>query len=360
MTVTRHSLLSPSARDNRVDNAIAATNAQRMASLQEVAERANVSIATVSRVLNKSIKVVPQTRAVVEKALRDLGYRPSRVARRLRMKDGRAHLVGLIIPDIQNPFYAEIARGVEDAAYANNYALILCNSDESLEKERFYLNVMRDESVDGLVLPPFNETDDAVIEMANMGMPIVCVDRSLSKVRTDLVEVDNYRGALEAVNHLLDRGHTNIGLIEGRTQVSTNRERRRGYVDALEARGVTVRKDLIRAGDFKQESGRLLAHELFDLRKPPTALFVVNNLMTVGALAAVHQRDLQIPEDVALVGFDDLPWAEALDPPPTVVRQPAYDVGVQAMELLLKRISEPTRPAVTVRLVPELVVRKST
>src|SRR3954464_450956 len=174
-----------------------------MSSLQDVAEGAEVSIATVSRVLNKSDKVVPETRATVEQALRDLGYRPSRVARRLRMKDGRAHLVGLIIPDIQNPFYAEIARGVEDAAYAREYALLLCNSDENLDKERFYLEVMRDESVDGLVLPPFDETDLAVVEMVKTGMPIVCVDRSLAKIKTDLVEVDNCRGAVDAVNRLL-------------------------------------------------------------------------------------------------------------------------------------------------------------
>src|SRR3954471_1710335 len=227
-----------------------------MASLQDVAERAKVSIATVSRVLNKSDKVVPETRATVEQALRDLGYRPSRVARRVRMKDGRAHLVGLIIPDIQNPFYAEIARGVEDAAYASEYALLLCNSDENADKERFYLDVMEAESVDGIVLPPFDETDLAVVELLNTGMPIVCVDRSLAKIKTDLVEVDNYHGALEAVNHLLDRGHKSIGLIEGRTDVSTSRERRRGYVDALTARGITPRKELMRAGDFKQESGR--------------------------------------------------------------------------------------------------------
>lgn len=331
-----------------------------MASLQEVARRAKVSIATVSRVLNKSDKVVPETRAVVEQALRDLGYRPSRVARRLRMKDGHAHLVGLIIPDIQNPFYAEIARGVEDAAYKRQYALLLCNSDESLEKERFYLEVMDAESVDGIVLPPFDETDLAVVEMVKSGMPVVCVDRSLARVKTDLVEVDNYEGAFEAVTHLLDKGHTNIGLIEGRTHVSTSRERRRGYLDALAARGIAPRKDLLRAGDFKQESGRVLANELLDLKKPPTALFVVNNLMTVGALATIHQRGLRVPQDVAIVGFDDVPWAEALDPPLTVVRQPAYDVGRQAMELLLLRILEPTRPPVTVRLRPELVIRRST
>ena len=331
-----------------------------MASLQEVAARAKVSIATVSRVLNKSDKVVPETSAIVEQALRDLGYRPSRVARRLRMNNGRAHLVGLIIPDIQNPFYAEIARGVEDAAYAAKYALLLCNSDENPDKERFYLDVMRDESVDGIVLPPFDDTDFAVIEMVKTGMPVVCVDRSLAKVKTDLVEVDNYQGALEAVNHLLDKGHTAIALIEGRTQVSTSRERRRGYLDALAARGIAPRKEFMRAGDFKQESGRVLATELLGLRKPPTALFVCNNLMTVGALAGLHQRGLRVPGDVAVVGFDDLPWAEALDPPPTVVRQPAYEVGRQAMELLLKRIMDPVRPPVTVRLRPELVVRRST
>jgi LacI family transcriptional regulator len=331
-----------------------------MATLQEVAERARVSIATVSRVLNKSDKVVPETRVVVEKALRDLEYRPSRVARRLRMKDGRAHLVGLIIPDIQNPFYAEIARGVEDAAYASEYALLLCNSDENPEKERFYLDVMRAESVDGIVLPPFDETDSAVIEIARSGLPVVCVDRSLSGVQTDLVEVDNYRGAIEAVNHLLAKGHRDIGLIEGRTDVSTSRERRRGYIDALAAKNIPLRRDLMRAGNFKQDSGRTLATELLSLRRPPTALFVCNNLMTVGALGALHQRGVRVPTDVALVGFDDLPSAEALDPPPTVVRQPAYDVGKQAMELLLKRITEPTRPPVTVRLLPELVIRRST
>ncbi len=331
-----------------------------MASLQEVAKRAKVSIATVSRVLNKSDKVVPETQAVVEQALRDLGYRPSRVARRLRMKDGRAHLVGLIIPDIQNPFYAEIARGVEDAAYAAKYALLLCNSDENLEKERFYLDVMLDESVDGIVLPPFEENDRAVMEVAKTGMPVVCVDRSLTKLKTDLVEVDNYQGAREAVTHLLERGHRSIGLIEGRAEVSTNRERRRGFLDALGAHGMKPRAELMRAGDFKQASGQVLANELFDLRKPPTALFVGNNLMMVGALAAMHQRGLRAPQDVAIVGFDDLPFAEALDPPPTVVRQPAYEVGRQAMELLLRRIIEPDRPPVTVRLRPELVIRRST
>jgi LacI family transcriptional regulator/LacI family repressor for deo operon, udp, cdd, tsx, nupC, and nupG len=219
---------------------------------------------------------------------------------------------------------------------------------------------MSAESVDGIVLPPFDDTDLAVAEIVKTGIPVVCVDRSHARVKTDLVEVDNYQGALEAVRHLIEKGHRSIALIEGRTQVSTSRERRRGYLDALAAHGIASRKELMRAGDFKQESGRILTNELLDLRKPPTALFVCNHLMTVGALGALHQRGVRVPAEVALVGFDDLPWAEALDPPPTVVRQPAYEVGRQAMELLLKRIMEPDRPPVTVRLRPELVIRKST
>jgi LacI family transcriptional regulator/LacI family repressor for deo operon, udp, cdd, tsx, nupC, and nupG len=238
--------------------------------------------------------------------------------------------------------------------------LLLCNSDESSEKEQFYLDVMRSESVDGVVLPPFDETDAAVSAIMKTGMPVVCVDRSLSKEKTDLVEVDNYRGAFEAVTHLIERGHKSIGLIEGRIQVSTNRERRRGYLDALADAAIPVRKDLMREGDFRQESGRVLAGQLLDMRKPPTALFALNNLMTIGALDAIHQRNLKVPTDIAIVGFDDLPFAEALDPPLTVVRQPAYDVGRQAMELLLKRIMEPTRSTVTMRLLPQLIVRRST
>jgi len=330
-----------------------------MASLHEVARRANVSIATVSRVLNKSDKVLPQTRAAVEQALRELNYHPNRVARRLRMKAGRTQLVGLIIPDFQNPFYAEIARGVEDVAYANDYALLLCNSDENPTKERFYLNVLCAEAVDGIVLPPFDERNVEVNEVIKSGIPVVCVDRSLAKVPTDLVEVDNYRGAFEAVTHLIEKGHRRIGLIEGRPHISTNRERRRGYLDAHAVAGLTVQSDLMRAGDLRMESGRAVTAELITLPNPPTALFVGNNLMAVGALAALRQHGRRVPQDVAVVGFDDLPWAEALDPPLTTVRQPAYDVGRQAMELLLKRIAEPDRPLVTVRLMPQLVVRRS-
>lgn len=330
-----------------------------MPSLTDVARRAKVSIATVSRVINKSDKVMPETRELVGRAMKELGYRPSRVARRLRQRGGRRNLLGLIIPDIQNPFFAEMARGAEDAAYANEFAVILCNSDDDLKKEQFYLDVMQSESVDGIILPPINEQDAAVLQLVASGLPIVTVDRSLAYSAMDKVEVDNRRGACEAVEHLIKLGHKRIGLIAGLPKVSTSRERQQGYEDALASHKLPLRPEYVKTGDYKQASGRMLAEELLALAAPPTALFAANNLMAVGALEAIHARRLKVPGDIALIGFDDLPWADALDPPLTVIRQPAYEVGRAAVELLLKRLSDPKRPETHLKLLPKLVIRGS-
>jgi LacI family transcriptional regulator/LacI family repressor for deo operon, udp, cdd, tsx, nupC, and nupG len=330
-----------------------------MASLTDVARIAGVSIATVSRVISHPDKVNRKTQARVRKVMEDLNYRPNRVARRLRQRGGRRHLLGLIIPDIQNPFFAEIARGVEDAAYANQFAVILCNSDEDIKKEAFYLDVMRDESVDGIILPPINESDSAVLKCAESGMPMVSVDRSLANSPIDQVEVDNRLGAYEAVEHLIKLNHRRIGIITGRLNVSTSRERKLGHDQALAAYGLPVKKSYMRVGDYKQASGYALAEELLALADRPSALFVLNNLMVVGAIEAIHKRGLKIPQDVAIIGFDDLPWAEALDPPLTVVRQPTYEVGQAAVDLLLKRLETPKAPAVSLRLRPQLILRRS-
>ena len=330
-----------------------------MSSLTDVAKAAGVSIATVSRVISHPDKVAHDTQARVRKAMKELSYQPSRVARRLRQRGGRRHLLGLIIPDIQNPFFAEIARGVEDVAYANQFAVMLCNSDEDLKKEAFYLDVMRAESADGIILPPINDRDPAVVRLAEAGMPIVTVDRSLADSTVDQVEVDNRQGAFDAVTHLVKIGHRRIGLITGRLNVSTSRERKVGYEQALAARELPVDPNYMRIGDYKQTSGRILTDELLALPNPPTALFVANNLMAVGAVEAIHRRKLKIPADVAIIGFDDLPWADALDPPLSVVRQPAYEVGRAAAELLLKRLTNRNSPAAWLRLRPRLILRSS-
>ncbi len=330
-----------------------------MASLTDVARASGVSIATVSRVISHPDKVTRETQIRVRRAMEQLDYRPNRVARRLRQKGGKRHLLGLIIPDIQNPFFAEIARGVEDAAYANQFAVMLCNSDEDLKKEAFYLDVMRDESVDGIILPPINDRDSAVLKFAELGIAMVSVDRSLANSPIDQVEVDNRQGAIEAVEHLIKLNHRRIGLITGRLNVSTSRDRKLGYDHALAAHGIAMDEQYVRVGDNKQASGYALATELLSLAKPPTALFVLNNLMAVGAIEAIHNQGLKIPGDVAIIGFDDLPWAEALDPPLTVVRQPAYEVGRAAVDLLLRRLENPLAPAASLRLRPRLILRRS-
>jgi LacI family transcriptional regulator/LacI family repressor for deo operon, udp, cdd, tsx, nupC, and nupG len=330
-----------------------------MSSLTDVAKLAGVSIATVSRAISHPEKVAPQTLIAVRKVMKKLDYRPNRVARRLRQRGGKRHLLGLIIPDIQNPFFAEIARGVEDVAYANQFAVMLCNSDEDMNKERFYLDVMLAESVDGIILPPINDHDPEVSKVAGSGMPIVTVDRSLSDSTIDKVEVDNYQGAFDAVAHLIKIGHRRIGLITGRGNISTSRDRKLGYEQALTASEIPVNPEYVRMGDYKQASGIALADELLALPVPPTALFVANNLMAVGAIEAIHARNLKIPQDVAVIGFDDLPWADALDPPLTMVRQPAYEVGRAAAELLLKRLDNRNSPPAWLRLRPRLILRQS-
>ncbi|MBM4168954.1 MAG: LacI family transcriptional regulator [Ignavibacteria bacterium] len=330
-----------------------------MGTLKDVARLAGVSTATVSRVVNKSNNVDPETRTRVKKALKRLGYNPSRVARRLRVTRGKTNMLGLIIPDIQNPFFAELARGVEDVGYANNYAVLLCNSDESPQKEKFYLDVMRSEYVDGIIIPPLNETDQEVTTLVREGIPVVCVDRSVLTIPVDTVEVNNYRGAQLAIEFLIAKGHRRIGFVSGRPDISTSRDRLRGYVDTLKAHDIPADPELVRIGDYKQESGRLLTEQILDLSERPTALFVANNLMALGALAAIHNRGLRVPDDISLVGFDDLPWAESINPPLTVIRQPAYEVGRKAAEVLFERFANPDRKPSRISLDPVLVVRRS-
>ena len=332
---------------------------KKIPSLIDVARRAKVNISTVSRTINQTGKIGSETQARVQKAMRELGYKPNRVARRLRTQEGSTHLLGLIIPNIQNLFFADLARGVEDVAYMHNFALLLCNYDEDESKERFYLDVMQSESVDGIIIPPIHQNDPAVLQVVRNGTPVVCVDRSLSIGNLDKVEVDNHSGALKAVEHIIARGHRRVGVIAGPIDSSTGRERLRGYKDAHAQAGITLKTELIRFGDFKQASGRTHAHDLLSLADPPTALFVCNGLMMAGALEAIAARGLKIPRQVAIVGFDELTLADVFNPPLTVVRQPAYEVGKCAAELLLKRIEDPKRPASSLKLLPELIIRKS-
>lgn len=330
-----------------------------MATLKDVARKADVSVSTVSRVFNNSDKVRPATREHVREVAEDLGYRPSRVARRLRLENGKANLIGLVIPDIQNPFFADITRGVEDVARDRDYALILSNSDEDPDKQRIAVDILMTEDVDGVIVPPVSANDSEVQRLVESDIAVVCVDRLLRDTRVDTIISDNRKGAHEAVSHLIDQGHERIGFIGGIPQISTSTERREGYEQALRDHGLPIDNELIKEGDSRRELGRHLTEQLLKLDCPPTALFTGNNLTTLGALSALNMHDVLVPDEMALVGHDDVPWAMALNPPPTVIDQPAYEIGRRAAEILFERFEDPGRAPTVVTLQPRLVVRQS-
>lgn len=330
-----------------------------MSSLTDVAKKAGVSIATVSRVINNGTNVNAETRAKVQKAIKELKYQPSRVAKRLRSKSASSNLLGLLIPDIQNPFYVDVLRGVEDVAYENNYAIIMCNFAQDEKKEKMYLDILQQESIDGLIAAPAHEKDSNVIKLLNEGLPIVCVDRGLAGKEVDVVVVNNRDGAYVAVDHLAKAGYKRIAYISGQKQIPSSKYREQGYCDALIDNGLKLDRELIKYGDSKHKSGVDLCAELLNMENPPDAIFTGNNLITLGALETIHKRKLKIPQEVAIVGFDDMYWSISLNPSLTAVRQPAYEIGRRACELLIQRISDPKRSVIQMTLNTQFMVRES-
>lgn len=332
-----------------------------MSNLKDVAKKANVSITTVSRVINGSDKVNSKTSERVKKVMIMLGYQPNRVAQRLRTVNGRSKLLGLIIPDIKNQFYSNIVRGIEDVAYGKDYAVILCNSDENPSKERFYLEVLKSESVDGIILPPVLQFGDEIDNIINNGIPIVCFDRKLGNKKVDTVVIDNELGAFIATSHLIELGHKQIAILTSSLVFSSFSERQRGYERALKENGIEIDKRFILEGDPRSsDNAKVLTTKLINLDSPPTAIFATNNLMTLGAIEAINEQNLKIPEEISLIGFDDVAWAKAITPPLTVVRQPAYEMGKKAAELFFKKVEDKTSEPVEIVMVPSLVVRQST
>jgi len=329
-----------------------------MANIVDVARRAGVSISTVSRVLNGRDHVNEDVIARVRQAAQELQYQPSRAARALRAK--QTTIIGLLITDIQNPFFTALVRGVEDVAQRNGFSLILCNSDEDPQKERQYIEVLCAEQVAGAIITPTREQQRTLKLFQEHNVPIVTVDRKVKGNEIDAVLVDNQRGAREATAHLIDNGYRRIGIISGPITTTTGRERLEGYRQALRDAGVEHDLSLERMGSFKEESGRQLTCELLDLEQPIDALFVANNLMTLGALTALHERHKRIPEDIGIVGFDEMQWSSLSAISLTTVTQPVYEIGSTAALRLFQRLQSPavlTRQEIV--LAPTLRVRDS-
>ena len=327
-----------------------------MATIYDVARRASVSPATVSRVVNGHASVDPVLAERVRLAMRELDYRPNAVARNLRRS--RTSLWAVIISDIGNPFFTSLVRGVEDVARNAGFSVVLCNSDEDPRKEGEYVSVALSEQMAGVIISPSGRSEH-VGRLVEARVPVVAIDRQPLDVAVDTVLVDNEHGAQLATGHLIEAGYQRIACITGPKHVSTAIQRLRGYQRALQNAGVKPDDELVRYADFRAGGGQRAMASLLAAEPRPDAVFGANNLMTLGAVECLAASRISIPAEMGVVGFDDVPWATLVRPSLTTVAQPTYELGRTAAELLNERITAPQRRPSTVMLRTELRVRDS-
>lgn len=329
-----------------------------MTTIADVAKRAGVSTVTVSRVLNGSDKVKRATRERVQRAIAELHYLPSAAARSLRSKRTRA--LALLVPDITNPFWTTVARGVEDAAQNGGYSILLCNTDENPEKQLRYLDVIIGQRVDGVMITPHHPDARRLARLRDRKIPTVILDRRVEGWEVDTVYGDSISGARALVRHLIGLGHRRIAVISGPESASSAEDRVAGYQLALAEAGLEIDPRLIKRGEYKTCSGEKLAEQVFEEGLGVTAVFAANNAIAMGVIQAAIGRGLRIPQDVALVCFDDFPAFSCIFPFLTVAAQPAYEMGKTAAELLLGRLEgDLETPPRHVVLPTHLIVRHS-
>lgn len=334
---------------------------QSSATIQEVAARAGVSAMTVSRVLNSPELVAAATRLRVERAIEELGYIPNALASGLLR--GRTRTIALIVSDISNPFFTIVLRGVEDMAQRNGYTVIIGNSDESPEKERQYVNALVSKRIDGLLIAPASTMSRKTLEfLARRHNPFVLIDREIEGISADVVMGDSVGGARQLTEHLIRLGHRRIALVNGQHDVPTARDRQRGYEDALRAYGIAVLPALVKECSYRRDGAKDGVRQLLALAddQRPTAIVAANNFIGIGVIEALREAALRVPDDIAVVCFDDIELASALDPFLTVAAQPARAFGTIGAQFLFERIdhtadSQPRK----VILTPELIIRRS-
>jgi LacI family transcriptional regulator len=327
--------------------------------IKDVARLAGVSPMTVSRVINGSDRVKGDTRSRVERAIAELGYVPSRLARGLSRQ--RTGTLALIVPDVANPFFTQVVRAAENVARRAGYRVILCDTWSDLDIEREVIEEMIAHRVEGIVIAPVSDRSRPHLRrLAKFGVPFVLVDRTVEGIESDVVYGDNVGGARHLVDHLISLGHRRIGFIVESDEVSTARDRRHGYEAALAAAGLPLEPSLVVDATVDPAGGLAGMARLLALEEPPTAVFTVNNLVALGAIEAVRAAGLAVPDDVALVCFDDIEYASRLYPFLTVMEQPAETFGALGTQLLLERIESraPERRR-TVVLPAHFVIRKS-
>jgi LacI family transcriptional regulator len=328
-----------------------------MPTIRDVAEQAGVSATTVSHVINATRRVDAATAARVEAAIAQLGYRPNALARSMRR--GRTHTVGVVVPDIANPFFGDLARWLEDALFEAGYSAIICNSDGDHRKEARYLDVLLAKQVDGLLLTAASQPSNQLRRLVDGGPPTIVIDRELDDLPVSQVMVANHHGGWLAGQHLIELGHRDVAVIAGPGSLGTSARRLEGFREAYEAAGIGIRPQRIARGDFRAVSGRAAMEQLLGRRRRPTAVFAENDLMALGALSAAHAAGLDIPADLSVVGFDGIAFGADVTPTLTTVVQSSTAVAAAAVELLLERLRDAAMPPRRIELPVLLAERGS-
>jgi len=324
-----------------------------------VASLAGVSTATAARALGGYGAVSPGVRERVHAAATKLGYRRNSLAR--SMITGTTHTIGLVVADIENPFFARAARGVADVAHRAGYEVLLVNSDEDPLIERAATRTLFEKRVDGLIIAPASlEGSHHIADFAGRGTPVVLIDRIIPGIDADAVIVDNEFAARHAVEHLTGLGHTRIALLTSQGLIHTNQTRLRGYLEGLAAAGVEADDDLVRLTPYTREAAARETFAVLQLADPATAIFTTDNLMSLGAVDGIQRAGLRVPEEVSIVGFDDLEWTTIIRPALTVVAQPVYELGATAATRLLERIAGDDSPAQQFVIATTFIAREST
>jgi len=329
--------------------------------INDVAKLAKVSKSTVSKVLNEQDGISEKTREKVLATMEKLNYHPSMVAKSLKSRKTKA--IGLMLPSITNPVFPTILKGVEDTALENGYVIVFCNSDEKIEKESLYFEIFKNRWVDGIIFSVVtgNKEEESYIRaIYEKGTPVVLIDREIDGYFANVVMIDNKKSAFDATTHLLELNHRKIGCITGPLNIKMFAKRLQGYRKALAEYGIEFNEDLVKEADLTIKGGSLAVKELLSQKELPTAIFACNDFMAIGAIKELQRNGLKVPNDVSVIGFDDIPLASLVTPSLTTIAQPLYEMGVEAMNLLMRLMEKKGASRRKILLDTQLVIRDST
>ncbi len=333
-----------------------------VANIRELADFIGLSITTVSRVLNgkaETYRISSKTKERVLKAAKEHNYIPNKIARGL--KTDKTETLGLIIPDIANPFFADIAKSIEMEARSKNFSILLFDSNEDINVERELFNLLQGHKVEGIIIAPVGTEFEHLVEVYETGLPMVIIDRYFPDVDLPYITSDNYQGAFDAVNHLISMGHKNIACIQGIKDSQPNKERVLGYIQALKKHHIPLDKSFIIGENFSTENGYKQTRILFSQDEPPTAIFALSNLISLGVIKALTEIGLKIPEDVSLISYDEQPYSAFMETPLTTIEQKKSEMGQLAVNVIINKIENKnySKKSLNIKLKTNLIIRSS-